>query len=74
MDITLESYIKTLNEIEMKVFKIASSHLESSFSLEKSIFEGIDLAKIKSRSIYPVLISAKEEVEKKSRKILTKYN
>jgi hypothetical protein len=37
MDITLESYIKTLNEIEMKVFKIASSHLESSFSLEKSI-------------------------------------
>ena len=32
-----EKYIQSLNEIEKKGYHIAKSHLESSFSLKKSI-------------------------------------
>ena len=33
----IEKYISQLNDIEKKVFTIAQEHLETSFSIEKSI-------------------------------------
>jgi len=37
LKILIEKYISQLNDIEKKVFTIAKEHLETSFSIEKSI-------------------------------------
>ena len=36
-DALIEEYLKQLNQLEEKTLKIAQEHLESSFSIEKSI-------------------------------------
>lgn len=37
LKILIDKYISQLNDIEKKVFTIAKDHLETSFSIEKSI-------------------------------------
>lgn len=37
METQVEEYIKTMNEKEMKAYKIAKEHLGMSFQIEKSI-------------------------------------
>lgn len=37
LNLLMEEYLKTLNEKEMKSYKIAKEHLGMSFQLEKSV-------------------------------------